>query len=257
MAALLLALPLFFFQPLMAAVPLVLFLLLCLGAPFFPGCSFFLPVTSRNRNTTAVALTFDDGPSPDSTPFILELLAHHGLPATFFVLGERAARHPQLIRAILAGGHTIGNHSYRHDYFLMFRSPRVLREDIRRTQEAVQQSGARPLVFRPPTGITGPRLKKALARENLLAVNYSCRAFDYGNRSIRNLAGRILQRLRPGDIIMLHDLPPRQRELTGYWQKELRTLFEILKKEYRVVPLAEITGWPVTEKMAESLKIKE
>jgi peptidoglycan/xylan/chitin deacetylase (PgdA/CDA1 family) len=248
--ALALALALFFFQPAMAVIPLTIFLLLCFAAPFFPRSSFFLPVISHASSATkGIALTFDDGPSPASTPFLLDLLARHQLQATFFVVGENAARHPELIAAILAGGHTIGNHSLRHDYFLMLRAPKTLQADIHATQEILRKSGVIPLVFRPPIGITGPHLGRVLAGENLIAVTYSCRAFDRGNRNIRDLAGRILRRLQPGAIVMLHDLPPLQKTQTDQWQQELDRLFSVLKETNQVVPLAEIIQGPVMKRL--------
>lgn len=248
-AALLLALVPAFLEPVLAVFPLALFLLLCLVAPFFPSWSFFLPVISRGpAGTKGISLTFDDGPSPDSTPPLLELLDRHGLQATFFVVGEKAARHPELIADILKRGHTIGNHSFSHDYLLMLREARTLREDIRRTQSVLAESGITPLVFRPPAGAIGPRLKEVLAGEELVTVTYSCRALDRGNRNIRNLAARILRRLRAGRIIMLHDLPPRHEELTPSWLAELDRLFTVLTRDYRVVPLEELIGRPVMQR---------
>ncbi len=239
--ALLLALLLFFFNPVLAIIPLSLFLLSCLAAPFFPRYGFFLPLISRGSpENNHVVLTFDDGPSPLSTPILLDLLARHKLPATFFVVGQQAAKYPDLIAAIMAQGHSIGNHSLRHDPLLMLRTSKTLQEDIHTTQEILKKLGVIPLVFRPPAGITNPRLKRVLAGENLLAVNFSCRALDGGNRYIDNLAGKILQRLRPGDIIMLHDLPPHRKELSGYWQQELDRLFVALKANYQVVSLEKI-----------------
>ena len=244
--ALLLALLLSSLGLIPALFPLLFFLLACLIAPFFPGYGFFLPIISRgNPENNQVALTFDDGPSPLSTPILLDLLARHKLPATFFVVGQLAVKYPDLITAILAQGHTIGNHSLRHDPLLMLRTSKTLQEDIHATQEILKKLGVTPLVFRPPAGITNPRLQPVLARENLLAVNYSCRAMDGGNRNIRNLAGKILQRLQPGDIIMLHDLPPQQPRLSDYWQQELDRLFAALKDGYRVVALEEIIEHPV------------
>lgn len=246
LAALLTALLFCIWTPFLAAVPLAVFLLLCLGAPFFPGFSFFLPIISRSKNeTTGIAITFDDGPSPVSTPILLDLLAKHGLPATFFVVGKQAAAHPELIADILDHGHTIGNHSLRHDNFLMLRTRKTLEKDIRATQEILQQAGIQTRVFRPPAGATNPYLATVLAQENLTAVTYSCRAFDRGNKNISNLAGKILDRLRPGDIIMLHDLPPNQEELSGYWQQELELLFAALQNNFNVVPLEEIIERPV------------
>ena len=239
--AFLLALLCFLLSPALAVIPLLFFLLLCFGAPFFPGLSFFLPVISRGKKgTTGIALTFDDGPSPSSTPIVLDLLARHGLQATFFVVGKKAARYPQLIKAILDQGHTIGNHSWGHDYFLMLRSQKTLQADIHKTQEILEKSGVKPRFFRPPAGVTSSRLAKVLVKENLVTVTYSCRAFDRGNRNIHNLAEKILRRLHPGDIIMLHDLPPYQKNQTDYWQKELDHLFAALEEKYDIVPLQQI-----------------
>lgn len=244
--ALVLALLLFFVTPHLAALPLVVFLILCFGAPFCPRFSFFLPVISRGRaGAKEIALTFDDGPSPRSTPIVLELLARHSLHATFFVIGEKAAEYPELIQSILDKGHTIGNHSWSHDYFLMLRSPKRLQKDIHKSQEILKQYGIKPLVFRPPVGITGARLGRVLAGEGLITVNYSCRGFDRGNRNIHNLAEKILDRVELGAVIMLHDLPPYQKTLEVYWQKELDFLFVTLKKRYTVAPLEQVIERPV------------
>jgi peptidoglycan/xylan/chitin deacetylase (PgdA/CDA1 family) len=240
------ALLLFFLRPSLAALPLVLFLLLCAGAPFLPGVSFYLPVISRgSRGVRSVCLTFDDGPSPASTPLLLDLLDRYQLPATFFLIGEKAAEFPELVAEILDRGHSIGNHSWNHDYFLTLRNRKTLRQDIHKTQEIIKKSGVEPLVFRPPVGITSSRLGEVLAEEGLITVTYSCRAFDRGNRNIQQLADKILRRLRPGDIVMLHDLPPYRKTESDEWVKELEHLFAALAKDYDVEPLAEIINRPV------------
>jgi peptidoglycan/xylan/chitin deacetylase (PgdA/CDA1 family) len=246
--ALMLALLLFFVMPALAILPLVVFLVLCVGAPFLPRCSFFLPVISRGKTgSKQVAVTFDDGPSPESTPVLLDLLERHRMHATFFVVGEKAAQHPELIQSILDKGHTLGNHSWSHDSFLMLRSHKRLHSDIHRTQEILQRFGVKPLFFRPPVGITGSRLKKVLVEEDLITVNFSCRAFDRGNRNINNLAEKILSRLQPGDVIMLHDLPPSQKKMAEYWERELDNLFETLQTRYTTVPLEQLIERPVMQ----------
>jgi peptidoglycan/xylan/chitin deacetylase (PgdA/CDA1 family) len=237
---------LFFIEPFLAAIPLILFLLLCFGAPFFPRFGFYLPLVSRGQpGMTGISLTFDDGPSPLSTPVLLDLLARHKLQATFFVVGEKAARYPELMTKILQQGHTIGNHSWNHDYFLMLRSKKKMQDDIHITQEVLKKSGVQPLVFRPPVGITSPLLKEVLNREGLIAVTYSCRAFDRGNRSIDNLSQKILKALNPGDIIMLHDLPAYHERQSDHWQKELDRLLGTLAKKYDIVPLEQLIQRPV------------
>ncbi len=255
-AALLLAPGLSFMSPGLAVIPLVLFLLLCVGAPFFPQFSFFLPIISRGRpGTPGVALTFDDGPCPESTPVLLDLLERYNLSATFFVVGKQVEQYPELLLQIMARGHSIGNHSLRHDNLLMLRSPKALHKDIHATQEILRKFTVQPLVFRPPVGITNPLLGRVLAAEHLLAIGYSCRALDRGNRNISNLTGRILKKLKPGDIIVLHDLPPYQKKMTSLWKKELESLFGVLKSDYRVISLEDLIGHPVMRRLQTGNKL--
>lgn len=230
-----------FFNPHFALLGFLFFLLLCGCAPVLHRVSFFLPIISRApKNTQAVGLTFDDGPSPVSTPIVLELLARYKLSATFFLIGKKAARHPELVRQILEQGHTIGNHSWEHDNFLMLRSSKRIAADIHRTQQKLKELGGEPVFYRPPAGITGPRLGKALQGENLHAVTFSCRAYDRGNRNIFNLAEKITRKLKPGDIILLHDIPPFDESLLPRWQEELEQLLATLEERYEVIPLNQL-----------------
>ena len=245
------AVPLFFIAPVWAVLLLLLFLASCLIAPFLPACGFFLPVVSRGKTgSRAVALTFDDGPSPASTPVLLQLLARYDLKATFFVIGSQAEKYPELIAKILAAGHNVGNHSWSHDNLLMFRSSDTLATDIKQTQDVLARVGIRPLAFRPPVGITGPRLKPILDDQQMFAVNFSCRIYDRGNRNIKNLADRTLGRLKTGDIILLHDLFPEQTGFGEYWQAELDRFFSELIQHYQVLPLEELIEQPVMVKLS-------
>ncbi|MBI5552286.1 MAG: polysaccharide deacetylase family protein [Desulfobacterales bacterium] len=241
------AMLLLFIDPALSLVPLALFLLLLLAAPFMYRFGFFLPIVSRGRSgQPIVALTFDDGPDPVTTPLLLERLAARHAPATFFVTGRRAAAHPELIRAILAAGHTIGNHSYNHDTLAAFKGPRRIFAEIAETQRLLTQMGVTPLLFRPPVGITYPGLGKVLPQLGLTAVTFSCRARDGGNRAIGRLAARILRRVRADDIIMLHDSRPQRRAHLGHWLAEIdRILAGIAQKGLAIRPLAELIGRPV------------
>ena len=236
----------FIAPPQTAAVPLVLFIVICLSAPFLPQWSFFLPVICRGKQgARGIALTFDDGPFPGSTPLLLELLAQYKLPATFFVTGKNADAHPALIDAILAHGHTIGNHSYRHDNLLALRSSRTIEQDILETQVILERAGIRPLVFRPPIGITSPRLQPVLEHLGLQTITFSCRTFDRGNRDVRDLASRVLKQLRHGDILLLHDNPPLSDKAKIEWSNELHHLFTSLQETDGVVPIAALIDQPV------------
>ena len=238
-------------SPLYGAMPLAAFLLVSMGAPFLPSFSYYLEVISRcPAGGPGIALTFDDGPDPVSTPILLDLLARYGFQATFFLIAEQAGRYPDLVREIVDRGHTIGNHSLRHDNLLMLRSYGKLRADIQESQAVFAALGVRPLVFRPPVGITNHSLGHVLRQEGLIAVNYSCRAFDRGNRQIDHLAGRILSRLAPGDIVMLHDQPPHGRSTSlSQWQSELASLFSALRFRYPVIALESCLEQPVMERL--------
>jgi len=235
----------------LAALPLALFVLTCLTAPFLPWFGFFLPVVSRGRTGNPhVALTFDDGPDPATTPALLSLLAEHNKQATFFVTGWKAEKYPDLIRAILSGGHTIGNHTYRHSFTALLQGPQALNREIVQAQETLIHFGIRPLAFRPPVGITTPGLGRVLSRLGMYAVTFRFRPFDGGNRRLRHLAQTTLKHVRGDDILMLHDLNPNAAEGVDTWLSELKAIMTGLEaKGLEIVPLESLIARPVMEKV--------
>jgi peptidoglycan/xylan/chitin deacetylase (PgdA/CDA1 family) len=243
----------------LAIVPLACFLLLCTVAPFLPRAGLFLPVISRGKSgKRAIAITFDDGPDPLSTPELLKLLQKHGTKATFFVTGKRASRYPEVVRQILSFGHSLGNHTYSHDNLIMIRDSKTLREEIESAQKVLMTFGIKTHVFRPPAGVTSPRLRPILQEFGLSAINFSCRALDGGNRRIDGLSRKILERLRPDAIIVLHDTRPRDERLLAYWLEEIELILEgIKKKGFAVLPLAELIGKPVMTAGADVVKPHE
>lgn len=155
-----------------------------------------------------VALTFDDGPDPTTTPALLALLAEHGATATFFVIGEQVERHPELVCGIHSAGHRIGNHSHRHKIWNAFTTGR-LRRDLGRCQTAVQRAcGEPPRLFRPPYGVRTHATSAAAAAHGLEVVGWSAGGFDTTRRSVERLAATIAARLEPGAIVLLHDRGP-------------------------------------------------
>ncbi len=245
--SLLIAILLLFFDVWLSVIPLAGFILLCAAAPFFPRFGFFLPLISRGVSSQkAVALTFDDGPDPLVTPQVLQLLLKHQVKATFFVTGKKAAEHPELIKEILLHGHSIGNHSYTHDNLLMFRRIKTIASEIETAQNVLGDFGIVPLAFRPPVGITGPRLRPALLNSGMYIVNFSCRACDGGNRWIKNISRKILKRIGPGDIVVLHDVRPPEQFHFAHWLNEMDLIMSGIKEMgLAVLPLAEIIGRPV------------
>ena len=194
----------------------------------------------------AVAITFDDGPDPLTTPLLLKLLLKRQVKATFFVTGKKAAAHPQLVKEIVRQGHLVGNHSYKHSYRILFKTSSAIVEDIEAAQNVLSDFGIRPLAFRPPAGITSPRLRSALLKTGMYLVNFSCRPLDGGNRRINNIAKKILNRIRPDDIVLLHDIRPPDERLIPAWLNEIENLLTgIETKGLMVLPLSELIGKPV------------
>jgi peptidoglycan/xylan/chitin deacetylase (PgdA/CDA1 family) len=168
------------------------------------SAGIFGPTVWRGRrDRRAVALTFDDGPS-ESTPRILDILARHQVPATFFQCGANVERLPEVARAVRQAGHTIGNHSYSHSLYC-FRSGRFIEEDLRRAQEAIEaHTGSRPLWFRAPFGARWFGVGRAQRRLRLTGVMWTAIGYDWSLRADA-VVERIAQRISCGSILCLHD----------------------------------------------------
>lgn len=250
LAAMLLAAVLFLFQASWAAIPLACYILGCAMASFSPQSGFFLPVVSRgDTGRRAIALTFDDGPDPLTTPLLLEVLSKYETKATFFVSGQNVFMYPELIINILSGGHLIGNHSYRHDPFLMLYPYHKLYREIEAAQDILIKFDIMPLAFRPPVGLTNPKLGPILNRLGMFCVTFSCRALDRGNRHIDGLAGKILGKVQPDDIVLLHDVRPKAEKGVQQWLHEIELILSgLLTEGYAVVPLDELIGKPVMKR---------
>ena len=230
----------FFIHPPTAVALLLFYVVLCVSACFFPRMNFLGPVVSRGcTGKNNVALTFDDGPSPLTTGKILDLLDRYSVKATFFVSGVNAMQYPELILEIIRRGHGIGNHSMSHDPFVMMKPYRVLYREVSDAQCVLRKMGVDALTFRPPVGIINPKLSSILKQLGLICVTFSCRALDAGNFRIKNLADRILKKVKDNDIILLHDTPPRRPEDHVVLMQEFeKILAGISDKGLRIVPLS-------------------
>ena len=153
-----------------------------------------------------VALTIDDGPDPDVTPQVLDLLDAHGQRATFFCIAERVAAHPALAREIVARGHSVQNHTARHRHNFSFLGPRGYATEISRAQDLLTHAtGERPICFRAPAGLRNPFLAPVLRRLGLSLVSWTRRGFDTRERDPAKVLDRLVRGLAPGDILLLHD----------------------------------------------------
>lgn len=234
----------FFINPPLAVVLALFYIVLCVAACFFPETNFLGPVIGRgNTGQNWVALTFDDGPSLAVTRRILDLLDQYSAPATFFVTGVNAAHFPEIIKEIITRGHTVGNHSFHHNPFLMLKSSQTIYQEIAKAQDVLREIGVQTMAFRPPVGIINPKLAPLLEKLNMDCLTFSCRAFDAGNRRVKCLSRKILKKVKADDIILLHDVQPRSNEDQEILLREIETLLsELAVRGLKVVPLSTLTG---------------
>jgi peptidoglycan/xylan/chitin deacetylase (PgdA/CDA1 family) len=163
-----------------------------------------LPDAAARRGE--IAVTFDDGPHPEVTPMVLDILDRYGVKASFFCVGEKAAAHPDIVREIARRGHAIENHSMRHSGFFGFYGPVALRRDISAAQSVLGGiAGRPPRFFRAPMGIRNPMLDAVVARMGLHYISWTRRGFDTVARDPEVVLKRLLDGLAGGDILMLHD----------------------------------------------------
>lgn len=179
---------------------------------FVPGSQLLARTITRFRPSAPgrreLWLTIDDGPDPADTPRLLAELERHGARATFFLIGERAARHPELVAAILQAGHEIANHTHTHpSASFWIASPWRTRREIGRANEALRAAGAAPRAFRPAVGIKNLFLRSALRQHGLTCIGWTVRSHDCLTRDPADVARRVAARTEPGAIVLVHEGP--------------------------------------------------
>jgi peptidoglycan/xylan/chitin deacetylase (PgdA/CDA1 family) len=162
---------------------------------------------SVNVDGPYIAMTFDDGPSPETTPRLLDILKQRNIKATFFMIGQNAERNPAIVKRILAEGHEIGNHSWTHPQLSKLSDDRVT-EEINKTQNAIKDaSGYTPVLMRPPYGAITARQKDWIEKQfGLSVIIWSVDPFDWKRPGSSVIEQRILAGARPGAIVLSHDI---------------------------------------------------
>lgn len=199
--------------------------------------NYFLKAYHNNPHikTNSIAITFDDGPHPEITPKILTLLKKHQAKATFFCIGKHIAQHPEIAKQIDNDGHLIGNHSYHHNTNFGFLNHQQVIEEITQTDTHIYNAiNKKPLLFRPPFGVTNPSIAKAIKATKHNVIGWNVRSLDTAIKNEDKILNRITKNLQKGDVILLHD--------TSY--KSLKVLEQLLlfmkEKNYTSIRIDEL-----------------
>lgn len=168
-------------------------------------------VPSARTSDSVVALTFDDGPVEAYTDSVLDVLDAHQVPATFFVVGESVQRHPELAQRIVSRGHALGNHSFSHQRMILH-GQAFYRDEVERTDSLIRTAGQTgPIPFRPPYGNRLLGLPWYLRQTGRTTVLWSIEPDTWYSRA-DSMTAHVLDRVRPGAIILLHVEIPSRRE---------------------------------------------
>lgn len=193
-----------------------------------------------------VALTFDDGPDPRYTTPMLDTLREFNAQATFFVVGQNVLKHPEILQVIVRDGHEIGNHTMNHP-----RLPDLTPEEVRRELSSCsnvihQLTGQKPYYFRSPKGLTTPAVASSLARLGMREIHWSMTIENRSAKTPEEMANRIISKIKPGHIILLHDGRLDRTNTV----KALPILLVGLKQQgYQVVTLSELLDLTETERI--------
>jgi peptidoglycan/xylan/chitin deacetylase (PgdA/CDA1 family) len=162
-------------------------------------------IGSRDKKRQ-LALTFDDGPNDPYTLHLLDVLAKHGVKATFFLIGKYIDHRPDIVRDIVAAGHVVGNHTYNHPN-LIFQSQAQFRDELARCERALDAAVGEqhaPL-FRPPFGGRRPAVFRTLRRSGMKPILWSVTGWDWSAKSAAQIERKVTKQVRGGDVVLLHD----------------------------------------------------
>lgn len=192
----------------LALAPLFLSHLLLLTATLVPDNQWWGPVvTSFATDKAEIWLTIDDGPSPEHTSRMLDILERFDARATFFVIGSQAEKHPHLVTEILTRGHALANHTFSHPSGTFWcASGARIRREIDRCAETLRTRADRPAhFFRAPAGMKNPFVHPILARRHLMLIGWTVRGLDTVQRDAERVAARVEKHVKPGAIVLLHE----------------------------------------------------
>lgn len=189
---------------------------------------------NQDEKERRIAITFDDGPHP-MTEKVLDILQNYNAKATFFCIGTQIEKYPDIFKRIIEEGHAIGNHSYSHSNSFGIFSAEKVTEELLHTNTIIEQlSGKKVLFFRPPFGVTNPRIAKAVSHTKQYVIGWNNRSLDTVIKEEAKILERVKSKVAPGGIILLHDTSLKSANV-------LEQILLFLKSEnYTIIPVDEL-----------------
>jgi polysaccharide deacetylase family sporulation protein PdaB len=187
-----------------------------------------------------IALTFDDGPDPEETPLILDLLKQYQVKATFFLVGNKVERYPELVRRELSEGHELANHTYHHTYFSRNIAPAKIVKDITQAEEIIfKTTGQKCHLFRPPGGFYNEKLVKIAKQKGYMVVMWSWHqdTKDWSAPGVNKIVDKVLNNAQNGNIVLFHDYAEGQTQTLDALKIILP---ELVQRGYRFVTVSEL-----------------
>ncbi|MGL1886423.1 MAG: polysaccharide deacetylase family protein [Reichenbachiella sp.] len=182
-----------------AFIGLVMGMSMSIRSNFFVSAIHQLPAEE-------VLLTFDDGPHPEQTPRVLDVLKEKNVKAMFFLIGQNIKAYPELVERIIKEGHAIGGHSFSHEISFGFAVGKKLKGEIMKPQQLLSDfTGKDEKLFRPPFGVTNPNIARVIKFNNLTTIGWSVRSFDTIAKDKEEILNKVLGEVGQGDIVLLHD----------------------------------------------------
>ena len=186
-----------------------------------------------------IALTFDDGPHPTLTPRILGILAKYGIPATFFMVGQNVINYPETAQEVIHAGHEVGNHTFSHPHIANL-SEKAIFDEIGKCEDALEElCEYRPHLLRTPQGALTPSLERCLLDDDYILVLWSLDTRDWENKSTAHVVRTVLDRVQPGDIILMHDFIGHNSKTPEALEKIIPIL---LSEGYEFVTVSALLG---------------
>ncbi len=218
-------------------IPILFLTVTLTGSYFIQWNYFFNSINHGDRNSNKIAITFDDAPLEPQTNQVLDLLKQYNIKALFFLIGKQIKGNETIVQRIVNEGHIIGNHSFSHvNSFPIFSVEKMIEDTQQCDAEIERVTGKRVRLFRPPFGVTNPRIAATVKQQNYISIGWSLRSYDTSITDRTKLMQRCLVSLRGGDIVLFHDWGKHTLDILPEW------IAEVNKRGFEIVRADELLG---------------